>query len=489
MFIFITVFLSIIMIVIFILGMTVFRTYRHFVNNVPTYLTTLGILGTFIGISIGLSDFNSHPDNVDQSIVSMISGMKTAFITSIVGIGLSILFKVIVSIEKDRILFKQNLKYNTEDLILSQNSILEKQSEILNNIYENMQTKDYRELMDDMVSNLESISFKQELIYDKLSSNQEEFIESLDNFGTRISQNATKIVIESLEKVVHDFNINLINQFGDNFKKLDDSIYKLIEWQETYSETLESIKDYAEVNLESLNNTTQAIKDIAEEASGISSVVKGLGSIIDIHNKQISDFSIYYDTLSEIQERAKDAIPYLQNYHKLNEEHTKKITGQSTDLIVKTINSFQDSVDNMFLKFSAISDDVNRNIMDLGKNINLVNNYISNSHLNTSDIMKELETLIRTNLNQIQTYSNEFKEINSDNFKNLKNVYENEVELSNQYFKNSFIELEKAMSIEITRVVNIMGQALGSITQQFIDDYSEITKSIKDVSSKLRKIG
>ncbi len=50
----------------------------------------LGILGTFIGIIIGLLNFNT--ESIDTSIPVLLGGLKTAFITSIVGMFFAILF-------------------------------------------------------------------------------------------------------------------------------------------------------------------------------------------------------------------------------------------------------------------------------------------------------------------------------------------------------------------------------------------------------------
>ena len=69
---------------------------RHaFTHYVPTLLTTLGILGTFFGIVAGLLGFDVS--NIDGSIGELLAGMKTAFTTSLVGMCLSILYKVMVS--------------------------------------------------------------------------------------------------------------------------------------------------------------------------------------------------------------------------------------------------------------------------------------------------------------------------------------------------------------------------------------------------------
>lgn len=59
----------------------------------PGTYTGLGILGTFIGFSAGLSNFNtSSTESMQESIKSLLSGINTAFNTSIVGVVLSIVF-------------------------------------------------------------------------------------------------------------------------------------------------------------------------------------------------------------------------------------------------------------------------------------------------------------------------------------------------------------------------------------------------------------
>ncbi|WP_367279518.1 hypothetical protein [Helicobacter sp. UBA3407] len=64
-------------------------------------LTSLGILGTFIGISIGLATFN--PSDIDSSIANLLAGMKTAFYTSLAGMASSILYQ---SIKKTKFIHK-----------------------------------------------------------------------------------------------------------------------------------------------------------------------------------------------------------------------------------------------------------------------------------------------------------------------------------------------------------------------------------------------
>ncbi|MGJ8670210.1 MAG: hypothetical protein ACSHXK_12030 [Oceanococcus sp.] len=60
-------------------------------HNAPSILTSLGIFGTFLGITIGLAGFD--PDNVQSSVSALFGGIKLAFWTSVAGILGGILVK------------------------------------------------------------------------------------------------------------------------------------------------------------------------------------------------------------------------------------------------------------------------------------------------------------------------------------------------------------------------------------------------------------
>jgi methyl-accepting chemotaxis protein len=60
---------------------------------VPNLLVGIGILGTFVGLTVGISDFETQSvDTVRASIEDLLSGMATAFVSSIAGMLLSLVF-------------------------------------------------------------------------------------------------------------------------------------------------------------------------------------------------------------------------------------------------------------------------------------------------------------------------------------------------------------------------------------------------------------
>ena len=68
-------------------------THRRLVEMVPDILTSLGILGTFVGLVLGLRGFNPNSyEAMSTSVEGLIDGIKVAFVTSIYGLSLSLAF-------------------------------------------------------------------------------------------------------------------------------------------------------------------------------------------------------------------------------------------------------------------------------------------------------------------------------------------------------------------------------------------------------------
>lgn len=74
--------------------------HRRIVEYFPTAVSTLGVLGTFFGITMGLVAFDSG--NLDQSIPGLLDGLKTAFFTSLAGMIGSMILSSILNLKQDK---------------------------------------------------------------------------------------------------------------------------------------------------------------------------------------------------------------------------------------------------------------------------------------------------------------------------------------------------------------------------------------------------
>ena len=71
---------------------------KKFLEIVPDILTSAGILGTFIGLVVGLREFDpSGYQQMSASMIPLIDGIKVAFLTSIYGIAISLAYSFFLS--------------------------------------------------------------------------------------------------------------------------------------------------------------------------------------------------------------------------------------------------------------------------------------------------------------------------------------------------------------------------------------------------------
>jgi len=62
-------------------------------KDLKSQIVSMGVLGTFVGIFIGLQAFD--PNDITNSVNDILVGLKTAFFTSIVGMSLSTILSLI----------------------------------------------------------------------------------------------------------------------------------------------------------------------------------------------------------------------------------------------------------------------------------------------------------------------------------------------------------------------------------------------------------
>ena len=230
--------------------------YTH-TNTVASILTVIGVFGTFLGIFIGLQAFEIK--NIEASISDLLEGLKLAFLTSLVGIGSAILLKGVVAplfqtfqkgrnpIEVERDKFIDALKgietsgeINLFAQLVTLNTTIKKEGsetrEVLDNIKTDLagkhdelirsKTEEHRETREMLMGmKTEIVSIKDALIgenestvFAQLQELTSTVSEKVGEIAAKVGEIATGQLIEALREVIRDFNKNLTEQFGENFK-------------------------------------------------------------------------------------------------------------------------------------------------------------------------------------------------------------------------------------------------------------------------------
>lgn len=114
----------------FIGVITMFALYFHccysqtIAHKAPAFLTTLGILGTFLGVAIGLSAFD--PNDIQKSVPALIEGMKTAFWASACGIFFAVTIKLrdMMTASQQQKMAPKTATATVNDLVTQMSSLL-----------------------------------------------------------------------------------------------------------------------------------------------------------------------------------------------------------------------------------------------------------------------------------------------------------------------------------------------------------------------------
>ena len=166
-------------------------------------------------------------------------------------------------------------------------------------------------ILRDILTEQKEANKKTSLIHDSIRRSEENINEhfsmvneSLKKALDTLSKGATEEIITALEKVISDFNKNLTEQFGDNFKQLNESVKKMIIWQETYKVAIEQIERNLQVAVTNIEKTSDYIQTFTNNYEKISVVSKDLHQIIEVNQNQINNIETHMNNLKKIGNEA-----------------------------------------------------------------------------------------------------------------------------------------------------------------------------------------
>lgn len=380
-------------------------------DSIPTVFTTLGVLGTFIGIAAALWNFDV--DNITGSIPTLLAGLKVAFLTSIIGIVFALIFSKFVSIYTaayentstkeetelsalNKILELQDsqnknlkngfdkltkalvgdddsslatnlikLRVSFKDEISNLNSSVNNQNENIIKVHRALGSDDETSLLTQFTRlRADNTEFRKQIdvhtkeIITALFDSNKIMKEKFDEFAELLSQNNTKILVEAIENVIGEFNVKLaelINRLvKENFEELNRSVQRLNEWQQNNKEQVEKlIQQYKEVS-EELKITSKTLIEISESTKSLS----GENSLLKRLVEELQQVMIEDKKFTEIVDKVKDSITSLKENTEILQGSSKNLFGATETLsdYIKREESFTDSVNLLINRLKEIEE-------------------------------------------------------------------------------------------------------------------------------------
>lgn len=510
-------------------GGIVFTVWMFFKDDKKTnkwgnVASTIGVLGTFGGIALGLMEFDAY--SISDSVPKLLLGMKTAFWTSIAGMGTSLIMKIIqnFSIRKDdenidniEELFNDMIKESRK----TNDTLIRNQQEMIEQF--NKQDGNWRESQEELKKEICNLN-------NSLIAKQDELIQEFKVFGKEMAKNNTDALIDALNGVIRDFNDKITEQFGENFKELNKAVGSLLVWQENYKEIIENTENNLNSIFNSISIVEQDIKSVAESSIIIKDNNEKLVMILDSVERQQNSIEDGLESLSETAKNAIDLIPNLDTYFNSSKEHiiksidtfqgcleenAKKLnihidgvvsdTSQAAAIIFDKTKEYIENNNKLFREdvtkylntFTKLVVDFNNIIPGLRKSIEEANTRFNNdlieftseiksvTKLQMSSMQGQCETIenITNNINnQIDTIivesNKRLEEITINTSQQIKDIVE-EVE---KVFTDKVEQLDKLLETELTNSLNSLGRQLVTISERFTDDYGLLADKLSEVT-------
>lgn len=442
---------TIFMVGLFVLDYRSFGESTH--KDFKTIIMSTGVLGTFVGIFVGLMGFDTLA--LQDSVPLLLDGLKTAFYTSILGMGLAIALSI-----TQRMKGAKSSEEISMDNLLMQVDNLNTLPRIQKSIEESLEHIRKLPNRTDTLENATSTNALLEQGLHKIDLSLQEAIKQL-------ASGASKELIAALELVIRDFNHNLQNQFGDNFKELNSAVAKLLEWQENYKQHIEDTQTLLRHTKETIDSTASAMSNTQHTLQALgeqnTSAMEFYAKSLNLIDEMKARGDVLQAQLSEVSELGENARLCLGNMESFFTQATHGLNTLS-EHANKSIEGLQDT-------FRTHLNQLDEHVQD---NIHTLRNFLQTSvqhtQENSTQILENQSSLFRT---QCDTLTHESSEL----FKSL-------IHTTKEQIQNVSHELEKNIAQNIES--NTQNSAeFARLREHIAKNHTAILESIESSLSRL----
>ena len=346
---------------------------KNLLNLIPGAMTGMGILGTFIGLSIGLQNFNTGTsEEIARSIAPLMDGIKVAFHTSIFGMVFSLTFNLLYKRNFELAYQKVEKFISVYHKCVSPDSENDNMSKIISG-----QQEQIRIIADPIVSELKMLNENMTLIH---SAQQQQYQQTLKIPGVMEEKLSEQIIpqftamnnnFEEFAKTIGDTQLKgmegLIDRFTtqtsemmlDSFRKLKNMIDQTCDLQKKNGEYMQNVLSKVHgmtMNIQEINDLSQ--KTVVD-MSGYVEKVENLQSVI---TENVKSFGKQMEQNVVFENEMISYVDSMKEYQKQCTESTEEIREQ----LQRQVDSFEETE-------KKIMQDVDKNmqtLMDTAKGYN-----------------------------------------------------------------------------------------------------------------------
>ena len=457
-----------------------FEKNKNSLNYFPSLLTSLGVLGTFLGITLGLINFD--PANIDNSIKDLLNGLKLAFLTSIVGMSFSCLLSLILNYLSDKKSLTNKEQQEKQNFI----DLISKKIEKLDSISDN-QTKGI-ELQQEIIECLKNEISLNSIEKQKILSMISDKLQLINQSQIQNEVSFQKIISNQTKEI--EINQQLINKIENSANKEGNNLNSFTTTIESLTEKVDNIQNNLLQN-NSINSDTKTLVDklklILTELSGNEKDIK---TILEFESNQIKDkFEEFSNLLANNKNNDVNPIDTLATSV---ETISGKIDNIQNNLAQN--NSINSDIKTLVDKLKLVLSDLDVNQKDIKTTIEIESNQIKSKFEEFSSLLAKnnTEALVNVMKKATEEFSSSMNSILErlvhENFSQLNNAVANMInwQKENKEQIQSLVEKYDKMNESFENTSTVLADITLN-THELVSDNSKFAKLIKQLDEVLIK--
>ena len=407
------------------------HVHKKILEMAPDIFTSLGILGTFIGLVWGLKSFEpSSYETMTTSVSALVEGIKVAFLTSIYGIAFALIYSS--GMKSVYAGMDEKLQGFLEKFHLYVLPTAESESRNLMLASQKVQTKAMKQMAEQLTSQMAD-SFEKAInpTFQKMNESLEILTESV-----------TRCQEDMVQEILRSFLREMNSSFKMQFKDFNDALIQLKRAQKENTDyTTNLYRAMSDQLNESYTRQSESMKEIVDELGKIQSRYMSTATRITQDNQEIQklqqqDYQRIADYLREAEKSsAKFWVACNQTMQKYVETATQSVekvsaANQAGEDVLKANQKLTEELDAKltdFVTYQKMTCQTMNEIRKLFADISVLkdnnNIYLSTGKLSQNAAQKEsMEEVRRLLEEQGERQEALFEEMN----KNMKSISKNQ---------------------------------------------------------------
>ena len=197
--------------------------------------------------------------------------------------------------------------------------------------------------------------------------------DKFDEFAAQIGDATVEQLVQALERVIRDFNTQINEQFGENFKKLNEAVEQLVEWQKNYAAEVESTREALEEAKNSIAESASAFNEIKSSMGDIAEPLAGVRELLIEIDAQRRELTGSLEAFAKLKEDAERSLPLIEE--KLNSlseklaEAIEKVQSQMTTFDQQMQAELRRAIELMGSHLGTISEELVKDYTPLVQNL------------------------------------------------------------------------------------------------------------------------